>query len=130
MHCHADLSRSPLTDSYVSHYVYYLPEIRPVVTENRCDDLSRSACGLVTPAALGDDKRGEGVLFSDPVSSFHHRDGCGGSINSVSFFVYTMCYGNKNLGLTRISGHPTSADEIVRKEASNGSSKVQSGIQS
>ena len=34
------------------------------------------------------------------------------------------------LGLTRISGHPTSADEIVRKEASNGSSKVQSGIQS
>ena len=34
------------------------------------------------------------------------------------------------MGLTRISGHPTSADEIVRKEASNGSSKVQSGIQS
>lgn len=55
MHCQAALSDSPLTDSYVPHYVYHLPPIRPVVTENRCYDLKCTACGLVTPAPLPPD---------------------------------------------------------------------------
>jgi transposase len=51
-HCDADLGRGKLTGSSVSHFVYELPEIRPIVHEHRCLDIECARCGLVTPAAL------------------------------------------------------------------------------
>ena len=51
-HCDADLGRGKLTGSSVSHFVYELPEIRPIVHEHRCLDIECLKCGLVTPAAL------------------------------------------------------------------------------
>jgi len=51
-HCDGDLGRGKLTGSSVSHFVYELPEIRPIVHEHRCLDIACAKCGLVTPAAL------------------------------------------------------------------------------
>jgi len=51
-HCDADLGRGKATGSSVSHFVYELPEIRPIVHEHRCLDIECAKCGLVTPAAL------------------------------------------------------------------------------
>jgi transposase len=51
-HCGADLAAGRLTGSCISHYVYELPEIRPVVHDHQCLDVERPTCGLVTPASL------------------------------------------------------------------------------
>ena len=37
-HCQADLSQGELTGSSTHHYVYELPEIRPVVHDHQCLD--------------------------------------------------------------------------------------------
>lgn len=50
-HCQQDLRIAESTGA-VSHYVYELPEIRPIVHEYQCLDLKCPVCGLVTPAAL------------------------------------------------------------------------------
>jgi transposase len=50
-HCQQDLSIAESTGS-VSHYVYELPQIRPIVHQYQCVDLKCPVCGLVTPAAL------------------------------------------------------------------------------
>jgi transposase len=36
----------------INHYVYELPEIRPIVTDHQCLDVQCPECGLVTPATL------------------------------------------------------------------------------
>jgi len=51
-HCQGDLTDGELTGSSVSHFVYELPEIRPIVHEHQCLDVTCPQCGLVTPAAL------------------------------------------------------------------------------
>lgn len=51
-HCDADLADGKLTGSVVNHYVYELPEIRPLVTDHQCLDVQCSKCGLVTRAVL------------------------------------------------------------------------------
>jgi transposase len=51
-HCCASLLRGKPTGTVTSHYVYELPEIRPIVTENQCLDMRCADCGLVTPAQL------------------------------------------------------------------------------
>ena len=51
-HCRADLAKGELTGSVVNHYVYELPEIRPIVTDHQCLDVQCPNCGLVTPAEL------------------------------------------------------------------------------
>jgi transposase len=54
-HCGADLATGRLTGSCLHHYVYELPEIRPIVTDNQCLDVECADCGLVTPAELPPD---------------------------------------------------------------------------
>jgi transposase len=51
-HCRADLTAGEPTGSIVNHYVYELPDIRPIVTDHQCLDVSCPACGLVTGATL------------------------------------------------------------------------------
>ena len=51
-HCSTDLTRGELTGSVVNHYVYELPEIRPIVTDHQCLDVQCPKCGLVTRAEL------------------------------------------------------------------------------
>ena len=51
-HCHADLGKGKPTGSVVNHYVYELPEIRPIVTDHQCLDAQCPSCGLVTFAKL------------------------------------------------------------------------------
>jgi transposase len=51
-HCLADLSGGTPTGSVVNHYVYELPEIRPIVHDHQCLDVQCSRCGLVTRASL------------------------------------------------------------------------------
>jgi len=52
-HCDADLVDSgTLTGSVVNHYVYELPEIRPVVHDHQCLDVQCAKCGLVTRSSL------------------------------------------------------------------------------
>ena len=51
-HCSASLARGTLTGSVVNHYVYDLPEIRPIVTDHQCLDVQCASCGLVTSATL------------------------------------------------------------------------------
>jgi transposase len=51
-HCQADLADGTLTGSVINHYVYELPEIRPIVTDHQCLDVQCAVCGLVTPATL------------------------------------------------------------------------------
>jgi transposase len=51
-HCHADLAKGELTGTCINHYVYALPEIRPIVTDHQCLDVRCPACGMVTPATL------------------------------------------------------------------------------
>lgn len=50
--CRADLSRGELTGSVVNHYVYELPEIRPIVTDHRCLEVQCPQCGMLTSAEL------------------------------------------------------------------------------
>jgi transposase len=54
-HCSADLAAGVPTGSVVNHYVYELPEIRPIVTDHQCLDVACLHCGLVTAAALPPD---------------------------------------------------------------------------
>ena len=54
-HCHADLTQGTLTGSCINHYVYALPEIRPLVTDHQCLDVQCPKCGRVTPATLPPD---------------------------------------------------------------------------
>lgn len=51
-HCSTDLTKGELTGSVVNHYVYELPEIRPIVTDHQCLDVQCPKCGLVTRAEL------------------------------------------------------------------------------
>jgi transposase len=51
-HCSSDLAKGELTGSVVNHYVYELPEIRPIVTDHQCLDVQCPTCGLVTRAEL------------------------------------------------------------------------------
>lgn len=51
-HCSTDLTEGELTGSVVNHYVYELPEIRPIVTDHQCLDVQCPKCGLVTRAEL------------------------------------------------------------------------------
>lgn len=51
-HCRAGLSRGEATGVVVNHFVYELPEIRPVVTDHQCLDVQCPDCGLVTSAQL------------------------------------------------------------------------------
>jgi transposase len=51
-HCQADISQAEPTPTYATHYVYELPEIRPIVHEHRCLDVLCPQCGLVTAASL------------------------------------------------------------------------------
>jgi len=51
-HCGACLARGRLTGSCVNHYVYELPEIRPIITDHQCLDVECPECGKVTPAEL------------------------------------------------------------------------------
>jgi transposase len=51
-HCSTDLAKGELTGSVVNHYVYELPEIRPIVTDHQCLDVECPKCGLVTRATL------------------------------------------------------------------------------
>jgi transposase len=51
-HCSADLEKGEATGSAMDHYVYELPEIRPIVTNHQCLDVQCPNCGLVTAAEL------------------------------------------------------------------------------
>lgn len=51
-HCEADLTKGEPTGSVISHIVYELPEIRPIVTDHQCLDVRCAECGMVTPAEL------------------------------------------------------------------------------
>ena len=51
-HCAASLAGGKPTGTVISHYVYELPEIRPIVTDHQCLDVQCPDCGLVTPAQL------------------------------------------------------------------------------
>jgi transposase len=53
--CQAALPEVALTGAFESHYVYALPEIRPVVTDHRCLDALCPRCGKVTRASLPPD---------------------------------------------------------------------------
>ena len=52
LHCDADLARGKLTGSCISHYVYELPAIRPIVHDYQCLDVQCPRCGMVTSASL------------------------------------------------------------------------------
>jgi len=51
-HCSTDLAKGELTGSVVNHWVYELPEIRPIVTDHQCLDVQCPKCGLVTRGEL------------------------------------------------------------------------------
>jgi transposase len=51
-HCQADLAKGKPTGSVVNHFVYELPEIRPIVTDHQCLDAQCPDCGMVTFAKL------------------------------------------------------------------------------
>ena len=51
-HCRADLAKGALTGSVVNHWVYELPEIRPIITDHQCLDVQCAKCGLVTRGEL------------------------------------------------------------------------------
>jgi transposase len=51
-HCRASLARGKSVGTILNHYVYDLPEIRPIVTAHQCLDIQCPDCGLVTPAEL------------------------------------------------------------------------------
>jgi transposase len=52
-HCAAELvAPGEVTEAYVSHYVYELPEIQPIVHEHRCLELRCPACNGVTASGL------------------------------------------------------------------------------
>lgn len=51
-HCDADLAKGRPTGSVLNHYVYDLPEIRPIITDHQCLDAQCPSCGLVTFAKL------------------------------------------------------------------------------
>lgn len=51
-HCQADLAGGVDTGTCISHFVYELPEIRPIVTDHQCLDVQCPGCGKVTPAEL------------------------------------------------------------------------------
>ena len=51
-HCCADLATGELTGSVINHWVYELPEIRPIVTDHQCLDVRCATCGLVTRGDL------------------------------------------------------------------------------
>ena len=53
-HCRADLARGADTGTVISHFVYELPEIRPIVTDYQCLDVQCADCGRVTAAELPD----------------------------------------------------------------------------
>ncbi len=50
--CQASLSRGKATGGVANHFVYELPEIRPVVTNHQCLDVQCPDCGLVNSAQL------------------------------------------------------------------------------
>jgi transposase len=51
--CQADLMKhGRLTGGVVNHYVYALPDIRPIVTDEQCLDTQCQKCGRVTRATL------------------------------------------------------------------------------
>lgn len=51
-HCRADLTKGVPTGEFRSHYVYDLPEIRPLVTDHQGLEVQCPQCGLVTAAEL------------------------------------------------------------------------------
>ena len=51
-HCAADLATGRPTGTVVNHFVYELPEIRPVVHDFQCLDVECLKCGQLTPATL------------------------------------------------------------------------------
>jgi transposase len=51
-HCARDLAAGQLTGSVENHYVYELPEIRPIVHDHQRWDVECPYCGEVTPASL------------------------------------------------------------------------------
>ena len=51
-HCSTSLTAGQATGSVVNHFVYELPEIRPIVTDHQCLDVACPSCGLVTSATL------------------------------------------------------------------------------
>ena len=51
-HCRASLAKGKPTGTVVNHYVYELPEIRPIVTEHQCLDVECLECGQVTCGEL------------------------------------------------------------------------------
>jgi transposase len=51
-HCGASLARGKPTGSCISHFVYELPPIQPVITDHQCLDVECPQCGKVTPARL------------------------------------------------------------------------------
>ena len=44
-HCCADLAKGALTGSVVNHWVYELPEIRPIITDHQCLDVTTGLDG-------------------------------------------------------------------------------------
>lgn len=51
-HCQSSLAKGTPTGTVVNHYVYALPEIRPVVTAHQCLDVQCPHCGQVTCGEL------------------------------------------------------------------------------
>jgi transposase len=51
-HCNAELSRAERTGALETHYVYELPELRPIVHEHRCLGVKCPDCGRATIAVL------------------------------------------------------------------------------
>lgn len=60
---------------------------------------------------IGDDKRGDGFYLSEPVASFHDRDGCGASRNTYSVMIYTLTGGNTNHTVARFLVNVDDDDE-------------------
>ena len=50
--CRADLAKGELTGTCANHYVYELPEIRPIVHDHQCLDVTCPICGLITRGSL------------------------------------------------------------------------------
>ncbi len=50
--CQADLSEGLLTESVINHFVFELPEIRPVVHDHQCLYVECPKCGHATPGSL------------------------------------------------------------------------------
>ncbi len=51
-HCQADLEHGELTGTVVNHYVYELPEIRPIVHDHQCLHVKCPECGRISAASL------------------------------------------------------------------------------